>query len=88
MILKRPVQKIISISYHYHNPKTSDIETLLENIQQIADAELSAYDTGSHSFIRKFCVGENDISVGDYNFDDLYHIRLYVDFSQSGDCRR
>ncbi|UXZ05581.1 hypothetical protein [Moraxella nasicaprae] len=85
---KKTDAKSISISYHYHNPKVSDIETLLKNIQKISDTELSVYDTSSHSFKRRFCVGENAISVGDYNFDNLYHIRLYVGFYQYDDCRR
>ncbi|MDO4450469.1 MAG: hypothetical protein Q4B79_05870 [Moraxella sp.] len=85
---KKTSAQSISIAYHYHNPKTSDIETLLENIQQIANVELSAYDTSSHSFKKRFCVGENAISAGDYNFDDLYHIRLYVSFYKYDDCRR
>lgn len=85
---KKNDAKSISISYHYHNPKASDIEILLENIQKIADVELPAHDTGSHSFKRRFCVGENAISVGDYHFDNLYHIRLYVSFYKYDDCRR
>lgn len=86
---KKTSAQSISIAYHYHNPKTSDIETLLENIQKISDdVELSEYSTAKHSFYRRFCVGENEISVGDYNFDNLYHIRLYVSFYKYDDCRR
>lgn len=86
---KKTSAQSISITYHYHNPKTSDIETLLENIQKISDdVELSQYSTAKHSFYRRFCVGENEISVGDYNFDNLYHIRLYVSFYKYDDCRR
>ncbi|MDO4894550.1 MAG: hypothetical protein Q3969_03315 [Moraxella sp.] len=85
---KKTDAKSISISYHYHNPKASDIEILLENIQKIADAELNYYDTSSHSFARRFCIGENAISVGDYHFDNLYQMRLHVGFYQYDDCRR
>lgn len=85
---KRTDAQSISITYHYHNPEARDIETLLTNIQKIADVELPAHDTSSHSFKSRFCVGENEISVGDYNFDDLYHMRLYVGFYKYGDCRR
>ncbi|PNP97172.1 hypothetical protein [Moraxella sp. RCAD0137] len=86
---KRTDAQSISITYHYHNPKASDIETLLENIQKIADdVELSEHNTAKHSFYKRFCVGENEISVGDYNFDNLYHVSLYVSFYKYDDCRR
>ncbi|ANB92072.1 hypothetical protein MOVS_08915 [Moraxella ovis] len=86
---KKTSAQSISITYHYHNPKAGDIETLLANIQKIADdVELSEHDTAKHSFYRRLCVGENAISVGDYNFDDLYHVRLYVSFYKYDDCRR
>ena len=85
---KRTDAQSISIAYEYHNLSYANTKILLENIQKIADTELPAYDTSSHSFKRQFCVGENGISVGDYNFDNLYHVSLYVKFYKYGDCRR
>ncbi|WFF38867.1 hypothetical protein LU290_01080 [Moraxella nasibovis] len=85
---KRTDAQSISITYKYHNLSYIDTKILLENIQKIADTELPAYDTSSHSFKRQFCVGENEISVGDYNFDNLYQVHLYVKFYKYGDCRR
>ncbi|WP_066804741.1 hypothetical protein [Moraxella oblonga] len=85
---KKVSAKAIAITYHYYNPKTSDIKILLDNIQKIADVELSYSDTSSHSFARRFCIGENTISVGDYHFDNLYQMHLYVGFYKYDDCRR
>ena len=86
---KRTDAQSISITYHYYSPKPSDIEALLANIQKIADdVELSEQNTAKHSFYKRFCVGENEISVGDYNFDNLYHMSLIVSFYKYDDCRR